>query len=192
VRTITALVSFLLSSLYMADPLFPPNAVSGGTVIAELQLAEGKVTKVDILSGSEPFAGSCVSALAKWRLQPEFSGSELAVVHFRQPYVQGLMPTEEDVSLSNPPKRLPYPRYLVHPFYPPNALARGSVILRAEITADGRVSNIETIKGMGALTGTSIEALKRWQFVPAQDDQGASILSHAYVVFVFRFPLMAP
>ena len=191
-RAITAVISFVLGTLYVTDPLYPPNAASGGTVIAELRIAEGNVKEVAILSGTEPFAGSCTSALSQWRLQPDVKGSQLAVVYFRQPYLYNLSAVEEEIRPAKSPPQLPYPRHVVQPLYPPNALAQGGVIMRADISDEGRVLNVETIKGMGILTGSSVDALKRWQFVPAQNEKGKKIASKAYVVFVFRFPLTVP
>ena len=191
-RAITAVISFVLGTFYVTEPLYPPNAVSGGTVIAELRMTDGIVTHVAILSGSDSFADSCASALSQWRLQPDVKGSQLAVVYFRHPYLQNFAAGEEEISLTKSPPQLPYPKHVVEPLYPPNALAQGGVILRADISADGRVSGVETIKSMGVLTGTSIDALKHWQFVPAQNEKGKKIRSQAYVVFVFRFPLTVP
>ena len=191
-RTIMVVISVVLGTIYVTEPLYPPNAASGGTVIAELRMADGNVTRVTVLSGAEPFAGSCASALSQWRLEPDVKGSQIAVVYFRQPYLHNLAAGEEEISPAKSPPQLPYPRYVVQPFYPPNALAQGAVILRADISTDGRVSSVETIKGMGVLTGTSIDALRRWRFVPAQNEKGKRILSQAYVVFVYRFPLTVP
>jgi TonB family protein len=191
-RALTAVISFVLGTLYVTDPLYPPNAASGGTVVAELRIAGGNVKDVAILSGAEPFAGSSMSALSQWRLQPDVKGSQLAVVYFRQPYLHNITPVEEEMRPAKSPPQLPYPRHVVQPSYPPNALAQGGVILRADISTEGRVSNVETIKGMGILTGASIDALRRWQFVPAQNEKGKRMPSQAYVVFVFRFPLIVP
>ena len=191
-RAITAVISLVLGTVYVIEPLYPPNAASGGTVIAELRMADGNVAHVTILSGGESFAGSCKSALSQWRLQPDVKGSQLAVVYFRQPYLHNLTTGEEEISPAKSPPQLPYPRYAVQPSYLPNALAQGGVIMRADISADGRVSNVETLKGMGVLTGTSIDALKRWRFIPAQNEKGKKVPSQAYVVFVYRFPLTVP
>jgi TonB family protein len=192
VQIIATVIAFLLGSLSFTDPVYPPNAVAGGTVIAELRLSEGNVTRVAILSGAEPFTAPCVSALSQWRLPPDVKGNQLAVVHFRQPYLHNISAAEEEISAAKSTPQLPYPKHLVPPLYPPNALAEGGVVLRADISADGHVSNVETIKGMGVLTGASVEALQRWKFVPAQNDNGTKIKSQAYVVFVYRFPLNVP
>jgi len=192
-RVITAVVSFIvLGSVYVTDPLYPPNTVTGGTVIAELRVSGGNVADVAILSGSEPFVGSCTSALSQWRLQPDIKGSQLVVVHFQQPYLYNIDAGEEEISPAKSPLQLPYPTHVVQPLYPPNALAQGGVILRAEISADGSVSKVETIKSMGVLTGTSIDALRRWRFIPAQNEKGKRIESQVYAVFVYRFIVTTP
>ena len=191
-RAITAVIFLLLGDLYVADPPYPPNAVSGGTVIAELKVAEGKVTGVTILSGAEPFTGGSASALSQWRLPPDTEERALAVIYFRQPYIYSLGSVEEEIRPGKFPPRLPYPKHLVQPLYPPNAMTEGCVTLRADISDDGSVSSVETVKGLGVFTDASTEALQKWMFIPAQDEEGKRIPSQAYVVFVFRFPLTVP
>ena len=191
-HAILAVLAFVLGSIYAPDPSYPWNVVSGGTVIAELQVAEGKVKEVAVLSGAEPFTDSATSALSQWRLPPDVQGTQLAVVCFRHPYLYNLSAGEPEIRPARAPSQLPYPVSVIQPLYPPNAVAEGGVVLRAEISPDGIVSNVEAISEKGALTGTSIDALRHWRFVPAQNEQGKRIGSQAYVVFVFRLLLSAP
>jgi len=182
----------VLGSLFVADPLYPPNAVSGGTVVAELRVAGGSVKDVTILSGTEPFVDPCASALAQWRFQPERDGSELVVVYFRQPYLYNLAAVKEEIAPVKPRGQLPFPKFVVQPSYPPNASGQGSVVLQTDISTDGRVAGVKVVKPMGVLTETSIKAVERWEFIPAQNAKGTRQSSHAYVVLVFRFPLAVP
>ena len=75
----------MLGSDTVVGPLYPPNAVSGGTVVAELVSGAGGVSDIKILSGEEPFVSSSRAALQSWNLHPEKDGGDLVVVHFRQP-----------------------------------------------------------------------------------------------------------
>jgi TonB family protein len=183
---------FVVGLLSVVDPLYPPNAVWGGTVVAELHFVAGKVQDVTILSGKKPFADSCRSALAQWRMNSEENADELVVVHFRQPALYYWGDTEEEISPAKPKRSLPYPSDLILPSYPVNALGQGSVILRTSISAEGRVSDVRVIKPVGVLTDTSIDAVRRWKFTPAEDDRGARTSSHAYAVLVYRLPVIAP
>ncbi len=177
--------------LSVVEPLYPPSAAGGGTVVAELELAAGAVKNVGILSGEEPFAGSCKSALAQWALPQEQGDRVLIVVHFRAPQLYSVGSSRQAVGPGKAASSLPYPRSVTSPAYPANAMARGSVVLRADVSAEGRVADVRAIKSLGAVTETSINAVREWEFVPAADSRGKEVPSHAYVVLVFRFPVLA-
>jgi TonB family protein len=191
VSALSVLVFLLLwGSLSTADPQYPPNAVSGGTVVGMLQFVPGKETQVRILSGEEPFVSSSKDALAQWKIPPQQDSRELVVVQFRSPYMHVLRGSGGSTPGAAPSEEsFPYPKFCPEPAYPANGFGQGSVILRAEIGVDGRVSGTPIVKSMGALTDAGIEAVKKWEFVPARDGKGAKVKSHAYIVLVFRFPL---
>ena len=48
----------ILGSDTVVGPKYPPNAVSGGTVVAALVPGAGGVLEIKILSGEEPFVSS--------------------------------------------------------------------------------------------------------------------------------------
>jgi len=181
---------FALAFFQAADPLFPPNAVQGGTVVAELGFAGGHVKKLNILSGEEPFVSSVRSALAKWHLCPERNCSELVAVYFRQPYLYSTNESTEELKPVKPQSSLPFPKIVVQPSYPANAMGQGSVILRTEISTEGRVSDVRIIQSLGSLTEPSVKAVRMWKFTVPKNEKGEKQPSHAYVVFVYRFPLM--
>jgi len=82
---LAAILWSMLGSLSVVDPSYPPNAVFGGTVIAELHFAAGHVESITILSGDQPFTDSCRSAFEKWKTDAKGDADELVIVHFRQP-----------------------------------------------------------------------------------------------------------
>jgi hypothetical protein len=193
VKAIQVACLWLLSgSISVVDPVYPPNAVGGGTVVAQVSLAHGAVKKISILSGAEPFVSSCKTALAQWSSPSEPDGNELIVVHYRRPELISAGAPEQKIGYSKPAELLPYPKYVVEPVYPPTGSGQGSVALLADISVDGRVSGLRVIKSLGAFTGVSMDAVKKWEFVPARDSRGKTTASHAYVVLVFRFPVMRP
>lgn len=184
-------LSVFAGGLSLVEPLFPPNAAGGGTVVAELELAAGAVKNVEILSGEEPFTGSCKPALAQWVLPQEQGERALIVVHFRTPQLYSVGSSRQVVDPAKTAVSLPYPKFVTSPAYPANAMARGSVVLRADVSAEGQVVDVRPIKSLAAVTETSMDAVREWEFVPATDSRGKQVASHAYIVLVFRFPVLA-
>jgi TonB family protein len=182
----------MLGTLSVVDPLFPPHASMGGSVVAEVHFVSGNVGSVSILSGEEPFVSSCKAALSKWHTDQGADARELVVVNFRQPYLYSLGSDKEEIHPAAPEGSLPIPTELASPSYPANALVQGSVVLRTDISADGRVTDVQVIKSLGALTDSSVEAARKWKFTPAKNGLGKGIPAHAYVVFVYRYVLVQP
>jgi TonB family protein len=176
----------------VVDPVYPPYAIGGGTVVAQVTVAGGAVKKIGFLSGTEPFVSSCKDALARWSLLSDSNGRELIVVHFRSPQVYSTGGVEQRIGYSKQAESLPYPRRVVEPAYPPMGSGQGSVTLRADISADGRVAGLRVVKSLGAFTEMSMDAVRRWEFVPARDSRDKATASHTYVVLVFRSPVMRP
>lgn len=57
----------------------------------------------------------------------------------------------------------------VEPVYPPlaqRANVQGSVILQAQIDADGNVQGVQVVSGPSILTSAALEAVKQWHFKP--------------------------
>ena len=181
-----------LRPLFIAEPGYPPNAVSGGTVVAELLLSPGGVTNVRIMSGGGAFAESAASALRAWRFLAKQKASVVVVVHFRDPNFFSTGPATRTITSTPPDVSLAYPKTVVDPVYPANSLGQGSVVLRADIAPTGTLVNTEVIKGAGSLTQASIDAVRNWTFFPAKDAKGRPIESSVFVVLVFRMPITAP
>jgi len=184
------LLTLLLSGFSVVDPVYPPNAAGGGTVVAVVKVAGGQVKDVTVLWGEEPFVASCKDALARWSFSAEADINHIVVVYFRKPELLSAASWRQKISAAKAVTLLPYPRYVFAPSYPPNALAQGSVVIRVEISEEGRVVDQQVIKPMGILTEASKEAVAKWEFYPARDHKGRKIASHAYVVLVFRFPVI--
>ena len=189
---LSLLAALLLFGDVLAEPSYPPNAISGGTVVAALHAQSGGATQVDILSGEEPFASSSKTALQNWDLQSGAGAANLVVVYFRQPGIYYLGDAGEEVRCTAANAFLPCPKYIVGPAYPAQASAQGSVILRMEIADDGGIRDIQTLKGMGVFTEASVDAVRKWRFSPAEDEKGMKKASRAYAVFVYRFPVTTP
>ena len=113
------------------------------------------------------------------------------VVHFRQPYLYAASESREELKPVKPQSSLPYPKTVVHPAYPANAMGQGSVILRTEISREGRISDVRVMRPIDGLTEPSVQAVRMWEFAVPKNEKGEKQPSHAYVVFVYRFPLNA-
>jgi hypothetical protein len=183
---------FLFGSASLVDPIFPPLAISGGTVVAELRLADGGIEKINILSGGEPFVSSCKSALAQWRLPSEKDGNAIVVVRFRHQNLYDYGNSEERINCIKPKGSLPCPKSIIEPAYPVQIQAQGSVVLKTKISATGSIADIRVLKALGALTDSGIDAVQKWEFTPAEDDRGMGKPSSAFVVLVYRFPVIMP
>jgi TonB family protein len=180
----------MLGADTVVGPLYPPNVVSGGTVIAELVSGAGGVSDIKILSGEEPFVSSSRAALQSWNLHPGKAGGDLVIVHFRQPNLYYMGDAQEEIRCAGADPSMPCPKYVTGPAYPAQAVGQGSVILKVEVAADGSILSVRTIQAMGALTDVSVTAVRKWKFTPAENARGLKEASHAYAVFVYRFPLI--
>ena len=69
--------------------------------------------------------------------------------------------------LSNPPPRYPYKSRLKQ--------EQGKVLLLVHVNAKGRAAKVETLKSSGyiRLDKAAKKAVKRWTFIPAENDGGA-------------------
>jgi TonB family protein len=182
----------VFSTSTFVDPAYPPYAITGGTVVAELHSVSGKVEELEIHSGEEPFLDSAKSALEQWSLHPDNDGEDLVIVHFRQPHLYYLNDASENIGGARPLGHLPYPKTIVGPDYPVQVSGQGSVILKIEISSEGSVTDVRAEKTAGALTDVSIDAVRKWKFLPAEDERGIATASSAYAVLVYRFPIIGP
>ncbi len=190
-----AVLAFLLLSftegLTVVSPAYPPNAFSGGTVVAMLRVSSGSVQRVDIIQGDQPFVDPVRSALASWRFRDAGANSALVVVDFRTPNMYATGSTSRDLSLSRPAAASVFPTRVVEPAYPPNSLGEGSVVLRLSINEAGSVTKTEVVQGLGNLTEACVAAAKNWKFSFRRGTQGAApASSDAFAVFVIRRPVL--
>ncbi len=181
------LAGFFGEPLAILPPVYPPEAISGGTVVAALHLFRGSVASVEILSGAEPFVSYALPALYRWRFVPHPGRADvLVVVRFRQPdrfSMGGLAQTVPPEMTVEP--GLPYPTEIVDPAYSTEGPAAGSVVLQLNISPTGYVLGVRVIKPLGALTETSAIAALNWHFQPAMGAYGGNVPSQALAVMVF-------
>ena len=173
-------------------PAYPPNAVTGGTVVAVMHVTAGSVRSIDILQGDASFVEPVRAALSGWRFQAAESGTSLAVVSFRSPQLYAVgSPATRLLEPTSPPSGVACPRKVVEPPYPPNSLGEGGVVLRLDLSDSGSISKVRVVQGLGDLTRLCVIAVSQWQFAPARNSAGKSLASEAYAVFVLRRPVLS-
>ena len=69
--------------------------------------------------------------------------------------------------------------------YPFNSIGRGTVVVVAEVEADGQVSSVRVIRSVPSLDAPSTRAAKQWVFEPAKY-KGQPIRSKASIGFVYE------
>lgn len=182
----------LVQAITVMGPAYPPYAVSGGTVVAILHVSEGSVSSVDILQADEPFGSGTRAALEDWRFRASDSGNVLVVVSFRSTELYAAGDAARALAPKESRQDLAYPKKVVEPVYPPTSLAEGSVVLRVDVGESGSVSEVRVVQSLGGMDDACVNAVRKWQFVPAVNPKGNKEPSEAYAVCVVRRPVLAP
>jgi len=164
-----------------------------GQVWVKLQVsATGDVESVEVISGDPVLAKSAVDAAKKWKFKPFIKNGKPIAVSTKMPFNfafsenihQEKVPPDE----SNPrteassgdgtaPKRVRVGAgvttglllYKVQPVYPPEARRariQGTVVLRAVIDKDGRISDLELVSGPKELAPAAMGAVQQWRYRP--------------------------
>jgi TonB family protein len=180
----------LAQATAVVTPSYPAHAVSGGTVVAVLQVSAGAVRSVDIRQGDDPFVEPVRAALGGWRFHDPAGGKVLVVVSFRSPYLSPIGSGSRGLGAVRTTPGLAAPTNVVEPAYPPNSLGEGSVVLRLTINEGGSVSKVRVVQGLGVLTDACVAAARQWKFNPARTGKGTVAPSEAYAVCVIRRPVL--
>jgi TonB family protein len=189
---IAVLVWTLLEAISVIGPAYPPNAASGGNVVAVLHLSAGSVRSLDVLVGDPPFVAPVQAALKGWHFKTSENGNALVVVNFRGPTLYATGSARRELRVVGAWPGLAIPKSVIEAAYPPNSLAEGSVVLQLVVSESGSVSKAKVLQGLGNQTEACVSAVKQWQFSPAQNAKGASIPAEAYAVCVVRRPILGP
>lgn len=68
----------------------------------------------------------------------------------------------------------PFPFHLVNPTFPTKVKKkqqRGEIILQGTVATDGSVQNLTQVKGNPTFAAVAIEAVRRWRYLPAMQDE---------------------
>jgi outer membrane biosynthesis protein TonB len=187
------LCGFQSGGATVVEPVYPSSAYQGGTVVAALEISDGSVRRVRVLSGDKPFVDPATAALRQWRFPKERGDRPaLVIVNFRGPNLYAVGSADKGLDAMRVPDSLPRPKGVVEPKYPPNSLGRGGVIVHLKLTSKGSISESEVLKGSGDLTQACTEAVRAWKLEPPKSSSGTAAGSDAYAVCVFREPVLSP
>jgi hypothetical protein len=186
----------LAAGLNVVVPAYPANAAHGGNVAAVIEFSKGAASRVVILYADEPFVEPTRTALAQWRVSAERKDKPaLVVVNFREPFLSvvntghgiKLEPQSHRIDSSRYDRSMPVPKLVVDPFYSDASLVvMGASVLHLEVTESGSVGEVEVIQALGDYTQATVEAVKKWSFVPARNETDRPVASDAFGICVYR------
>lgn len=197
---------------YVAGPIptVPTQALGSGEVVVEVTITEtGQVDLTTLLRVTPPFIEPFVAAVRTWQFQPaeeedrdrppalnpkprhRIRSAVLVAGLFRPPTLNTptLGPSPTDVAQGS--RDIPLPITTVAPFYPPQALFDGVVLVEVEVSATGAVANATVVRSAPPFDATAVDAARQWTFRPASL-HGRPVAALAYLVLGFRQPVTGP
>jgi len=184
-----------------------PMVAGGGEVALEVAVAaDGSVTNVTVLRTTPPYTDALVGAVRGWRFKPAerllparaasappawqpVAGKVLVAEVVTAPALLGPTLGELPKDMARESDDSPSPLSMPGPRFPASARDEGTVLVRAAIGLDGRVTDARAIRSAGALDSSALEAARAWSFRPPRLD-GFSVPSVAFLVFGFRQPVL--
>ena len=180
-------------------PTVPVLMTAGADVIVSAAVSDaGSVTAVDVLRATPPFTDAVVQAVKTWRFTPALD-SDRKPMNSRV-FIEAIArpPSLNTPTIGTPPKdvappdpRVPYPAQSQTPLYPVNARTEGTVVVEARVDASGHVVAATAVRSSPPFDTPALDAAQSWTFRPAQGP-GAPSSTYAYLIFVFRQPIVGP
>jgi TonB family protein len=190
-----------VSLVTAGDVAYPPQARSSGMVTLDVTVdSSGAVQSVQAVRDVPPLTKPAEDAVRQWKFHPATEGDQSVPGVIRVNVVFNPF-NPSDVSIPNKP--LPPPenasanvtgafqppdvKSADYAVYPPNTVASGAVILNVQISEDGSVHDVNTVRGVDPLASASSKAVREWQFTPGVYES-KPVASHEIVAFVFVRP----
>ncbi len=180
---------------------YPVNTVAMGAVVFELTIDEsGAVQNVQPVREVPSLTEPAMRAVKSWHFKPaKMDGDPVqsratVVVMFNPPQNPPVnpLPALSSTAVSARPQVQPAPPEIVSAIfatYPmTSAVKKGTVVLRIAIGESGEVEDVKPLRDLPPLTAAAIEAVKKWQFRPAEMS-GRRVTSSVIAAFVFASPL---
>jgi TonB family protein len=180
-----------------APPVLPALAVGGGQVFIEVGVdAAGRPGTVAAKVQTPPFTDLVTKAVERWRFRPATSGSKgvpasvLVAALFRPPALQGPTQGQLPSTVGTPSPDVAWPTGTREPQYPPQARARGVVMVEVLVGESGEVRRARIVKSAPPFDAPALAAAQQWSFRPARIG-GQPTATHAYLIFGFPEPVIA-
>ena len=173
---------------------YPSEVFSGGEVVLDgLAESNGRLGDVRIVSGENPFLEKALAAVQTWSFQPARSGEKVAEkrigIVFQFP--GSLASTRAAQGHNYAEKWADAPERGAEPLKAPEAdslltkMGEGSVILREQVDAEGRVRLVDVVHGEKSLTSATVAAAREWRFAPGRQG-GVDSDSEVILVVTYR------
>lgn len=196
---------FVPAHLVAAWPIeYPIRSVAAGVVVLEIAIDDnGKVVDAIARRDIPSLTAAALLSVKHWEYkaalrdgEPVWSRATVAVM-FGPPITPGpieLPPLASDFRAQRH-RYPPEPPDLVSVFSPAYPTAYigidQGVVFSVTVGVDGTIESSEAVHGVKGLTGSLVEALKRWQFQAAKYD-GKPIVASLAIGFVYRVPVVDP
>jgi TonB family protein len=190
-----------VSLVTAGDVAYPPEARSSGMVTLDITVdSSGAVQSVQAARDVPPLTKAAEDAVRQWKFHPATKGDQSLPGVIRVNVVFNPF-NPSDVSIPNkpipPPENAsanvtgvfqpPDVKSADYAVYPPNTVASGAVILDVQLSEEGSVQDVSTLRGVDPLAAASSKAVRDWQFTPGIYES-KPIASHEIVAFVFVRP----
>jgi TonB family protein len=188
-------------------PAAPVLAVSGGEVFLEVIVAEdGHVDSIRPLRVTPPFTDAAINAVRLWRFKPAteavaptsgqpagppepVAGPVLVAAMFTPPALNGPTAGQPPQDVAAPSGDTSMPITVVPAIYPPRAVGDGAVLVDVSIDAAGTLTDARVVVPAPAFDAAALAAARSWSFRAARR-RGNPVAAHAYLLFVFRQPVI--
>jgi TonB family protein len=177
---------------------YPSEALSGGEVVLDALVDQnGRLVDIKVVRGGAPFLAKVLSAVQTWSFLPVRANGEIVktrigiAFQFAQPALSAASrPTHTyNEPLASAEDRSAVPIVTTEPQSQAKSDEEGSVILSAEIDAQGQLSTLQVLRDAGSLGPTIESAVRKWQFAPGRL-AGANCNSTIIVVVMPRHGTM--
>ena len=158
-----------------------------GQVWVKILVSEtGDVEEAEVISGNPILADAAVHAVKKWKFKPFIKNGKPVKVSTKVPidfaFADNVRQTKVPADGGASPGGEPVKRvrvssgvtsgllvYRVQPIYPVDARRahiQGMVVLQANISKEGRITNLQLISGPKELADAAIGAVQQWRYKP--------------------------
>jgi TonB family protein len=195
--------------LFRVNPVYPPDAktnhIEGAVVLNAVISTTGTVEKLNVVSGPVELTPSAIDAVRQWKYKPYLLNGMPTEVETTITVSYHLDDSDSDVDAPQPnttepsnagvtPKKIgngvsaPILISAVEPSYTPEARkakTSGRVLVNLQVDTDGNPSHVRVLHGIGGgLDEKAIEAVRKYKFKPAmEDDQPVPVQLNLEVEF---------